>query len=165
MSGNTEQTLGVNLRYEQLTGVNTQKWFPLAKKLGLLSYGHQPREVTMQAGNPDWEKLKKIRETTYNHLVDSAQTRPNLPFVQIEGIGYVEVPASVAAPLTDTGVNLGTPFSSPGTLEPCNNAFKYIRNTFGLEPVTDNVCIMWAGTAKEGFDRLKAAQTKSRMGG
>lgn len=158
MVGQKEQSS--NSMYEQLTGVNTKNWFPLVRELKLDVSGRQLGEVMIVAGDPSWEKIKKIWEVTKKHLVETARAKPNFPFVQIEGIGYVEVPAWVAAPLTDIACNLGTPLVSPGMLEPGNRAFRYIENTFGLRIGTDWQNIRWAGTAKDALERLQAARLK-----
>ena len=160
MLGQEEQP--VNIMYEQLTGVSLRNWFPLVKELKLDVFGRQSgKEVIMTAGEPKWEKIKKIWEVTKSHLAEMAKTKPNFPFVQIEGIGYVEVPAWVAGPLTERSVNLGTPLASPGILEPCNRSFKYIEDTFGLGKI-DKQNIMWAGTAKEALERIQVKQLKSK---
>lgn len=151
MLGQEEQS--TNFMYEQLTGVNTKNWFPLVRDLRLDIPGQQINETKLVSGDPKSEKIKKIWEITKSHLLEVAKIKPNFPFVQIEGIGYVEVPAWVAAPLTEPGVNLGSQLASPGILERGNNAFNYIENTFGLEK-TDRQNIMWAGTAREATERL-----------
>lgn len=142
--------------YEKLTGVSPSRWFSIVKNLGLDKDG--------TAKLKDWHvqqqsviELKKIGEATIKYLEEQASIRQNAPFVQIQGIGYVEVPADIVVKLDQPGVVLGTGFGVNAAVD----ALRYL-NRYGLT-LEDSPNVLWAGSAKEAVLRIQNAEAKNKF--
>lgn len=108
-----------------------------------------------------WNEVKAAdaeveeRKKRLNHLKKRAVEKPNAPFVLIEGKGYVEVPAGVAAKLTEPGVSLGFPIG----LEFARESFKYLEEK-GFIRKQDWLKVKWAGTAEEALKQVLEKEGK-----
>jgi uncharacterized protein YdeI (YjbR/CyaY-like superfamily) len=147
--------LGPTIMYEQLSGVNPSRWFSLVKNLGLDKVG-ATKSTDWKMQQKSMIELKRIGQITRKYLEEQANSKPNTPFVQVQGIGYIEVPTDVVVKLSQPGVILGTSF---GTMAAAD-AYRYL-NKYGLS-FEDGQNVLWVGSAKDAVTRIKNVETNSK---
>jgi hypothetical protein len=140
----TETTpLSLTQQYEKATGIPPKQWLSLLRETPQGFAGEELKSRQLDIIR------KKTRENLEKHAIDKA----NAPYVQIDGIGFVEVPAAIVAQLSN--VDLGFPIGLSSALE----SFQYLEKTYGLDR-TEWMKVKWAGTAQEAVDIIRANEAK-----
>lgn len=127
---------------------------PIDIGLSIPTEEYVPILLRAEAGNwIDSQKLAQIKILLAQKLAERARQLPNAPFIEIKGLGFLEVPAEVVVILSQPGIVLGTGFGT----NVANEAMQIIKQMYGL-PVIRLDLIIWIGTASKAVQKNKVGK-------